>query len=165
MRTNTVTKKELIETFEYDRGRLYRREYKDRLGRVIKRTEVRSIKHSCGYCQVRFKNKNIYFHRLVWILENGEIPNNVSIDHINGDKTDNRIENLRAVSHRENHWNRGSHRRGKLPGCYFCNTRKMYHAQAHVDGVTKFLGYYITELEAHNAYLKFLSENKALVKS
>ena len=41
-------------------------------------------------------------HRIVWELHHGPIPPNLEIDHINGVKDDNRIENLRAVSHQRN---------------------------------------------------------------
>ena len=46
----------------------------------------------------------IQLHRLVWVLMYGRFP--MQIDHINGDPRDNRIENLREVSHSENDMNR-----------------------------------------------------------
>lgn len=41
-------------------------------------------------------------HILKWVFYNGEIEDGMEIDHINGDKQDNRLENLRCVSHYEN---------------------------------------------------------------
>lgn len=41
-------------------------------------------------------------HRVIWYYFNGEIPEGTEIDHINGIKDDNRLENLRCVSHSEN---------------------------------------------------------------
>ena len=41
-------------------------------------------------------------HILKWVYFNGEIPDGYEIDHINGDKQDNRIENLRCVTHYQN---------------------------------------------------------------
>lgn len=41
-------------------------------------------------------------HIIKWIFFNGEIPDGMEIDHINGDKQDNRLENLRCVTHPEN---------------------------------------------------------------
>ena len=51
---------------------------------------------------VRIHGKSYQCHRIVWVLANGAIPEGMQIDHINGDGTDNRIENLRIASHAEN---------------------------------------------------------------
>lgn len=48
------------------------------------------------------KKIRILVHRLVWETFNGKIPTNMEIDHINRDKTDNRLCNLRCVSHVQN---------------------------------------------------------------
>ena len=48
------------------------------------------------------KKIRILVHRLVWETFNGEIPEYMEIDHINRDKTDNRLSNLRCVTHRQN---------------------------------------------------------------
>jgi hypothetical protein len=55
-------------------------------------------------CQLQSKRKILHVHRLVWALNYGALP--FMIDHINGDPRDNRIENLREVSHSENDMNR-----------------------------------------------------------
>ena len=58
-----------------------------------------------GYRWIRVLNKRYQAHRLAWLFYYGEWPEN-EIDHINNDKDDNRITNLRDVTHGENQQNR-----------------------------------------------------------
>lgn len=81
-----------------------------------------------------------------------EIPKN-QIDHINGNKSDNRIENLREVTNRQNNLNKLIHISGKLPGCYLRNDKKSWSSSISISGKSRYLGSYKTEQEAHTAYL------------
>lgn len=61
--------------------------------------------HHKGYLEVKLSGKyHCMVHRLVWIYHKGALPE--FIDHINRDKLDNRIENLRAATKQENCSNR-----------------------------------------------------------
>ena len=54
------------------------------------------------YWKVKFNNKSIAVHRIIWTLFNGDAPDGFIIDHIDGDSTNNRIENLRCITQAEN---------------------------------------------------------------
>ena len=85
-------------------------------------------------------------------------PHRMMIDHINGDSLDNRKSNLRIVTNRENQQNRKEHRDGKLFGCSYKKREKKWEAQIRVNGSQKSLGYFKTEYEAHQAYMKAYNE-------
>ena len=55
-----------------------------------------------GYVRLKCNGQNVFLHRLVWETFNGPVPEGYEIDHINGIKTDNRLENLRCVTHELN---------------------------------------------------------------
>ena len=50
------------------------------------------------YMSIRIKDKSYLIHRVVWVLHNGEIPEEMVIDHIDGNKQNNLISNLRCVT-------------------------------------------------------------------
>jgi len=58
------------------------------------------------FWRVKFNNKSVSVHRLIWVLFNGPIPDNMVIDHIDGDSTNNSIENLRCITKKLNCMNK-----------------------------------------------------------
>lgn len=59
-----------------------------------------------GYYVTGLNKKRLLLHRVIWELNFGEIPKGYEIDHINMDRSDNRISNLRIASRTENNLNR-----------------------------------------------------------
>ena len=105
-----------------------------------------------GYVQIRINNKLYLGHRLIWLHQYGVWPKN-HIDHINGIRNDNRIENLREATSRDNNLNRGIHRKGHLAGTSFHKRDKKWNAKIVINGQSIYLGAYNTPLEAHLAYM------------
>jgi hypothetical protein len=142
---------ELKEYFKYDNvtGKLFWN--KRPSNRVLLGQEVGNHNDQ-GYKVCRFKGKAIRVHRIVWALNKEELPSGF-IDHINGIRDDNRMENLRVVSHAQNLQNM---KRAK--GYAFHKKNNKWTAQIAVDKQHKYLGSFDTEQEAHNAYLKAKQE-------
>tara|TARA_R110002020_G_scaffold378715_1_gene589694 strand:- start:46 stop:519 length:474 start_codon:yes stop_codon:yes gene_type:complete len=88
-----------------------------------------------GYRVVRINKKDYLYHRIIYKLHNTEwniddSSTNNSIDHIDMDKLNNNIENLRVVTHQQNMFNRGD------KGYYWNKNAKKYHVRITVNGKT-----------------------------
>ena len=73
----------------------------------------------------------------------------IQVDHINGIRHDNRLENLRLVNNQQNQWNRT-----KTKGDYLNKRDRKWSAQIAIDGKKIHIGYFDSEEEAHNSYLE-----------
>jgi hypothetical protein len=82
--------------------------YCDKEGNVYNENgyQIKLYEHTDGYLQFKpyydGKPHNKYAHRMVWEYYNGEIPEGMQIDHINDDRADNRLENLRLSTNKSN---------------------------------------------------------------
>ena len=111
-----------------------------------------------GYGRVTIDGQRVYLHRLAWLLHHGEWPR-AQVDHVDGDRSNNRASNLRDVDHTANAQNVHKARgRVGLLGVSYDSSRQKYTAQISV-GPRKsarviHLGRYSTPEEAHRAYLR-----------
>jgi hypothetical protein len=105
--------------------------------------------NSRGYIQLSIGWKKYYVHRLILLAFAGE--SDQEVDHINRIKTDNRFQNLRYVTRRENILN--MERIDKAKGYYWNKQRNKWHAQINIDNKLRYLGRFDTEEEARQVYL------------
>lgn len=104
-----------------------------------------------GYLVVKFLGKTYLVHRLVWFLHYGTYPKG-QIDHINGCRHDNRIDNLREVTQEGNSKNKKLYSKNKtgIAGVYKMK-EGCYRAVIRNHGVLKHLGYFKSLEEAAKA--------------
>lgn len=93
--------------------------------------------------------KTVYLHQLLIGL-----PSNREIDHINGDKLDNRRINLRPATHAQNNQNKGLRRDSTTgyKGVCFDKRSGKYIAYINADGERTYLGYFADKVDAAKAY-------------
>lgn len=121
---------------------------------------------STHYVNVKYHGESVPLHRIIWSLyHKKDIPFGYQIDHINGDTTDNSIDNLRLTNQRENSQNRIEHRNGKLVGCSFMERANLWQAYIIVDSHSIHVGYYHTAEEAHKAYEIACQEFQSIISS
>ena len=112
-----------------------------------------------GYHKLDVDRKIIAAHRVVWIYMVGSIPESMEIDHINGVRSDNRIENLRLVTKSQNRFNTGVRSNNKSGYKGVCKQKgNRYVANIMIRGKTIRLGSYATAQEASAAYIEKAKE-------
>ncbi|NNH12071.1 HNH endonuclease [Cupriavidus gilardii] len=143
-----VNQETLINLFDYRDGGLYWRVDRgsnakagNRAGRLLQ----------TGYRTIQISGKRYQEHRLVFLLHHGVMP--TQIDHINGVKDDNRIENLRPANHSQNQINTAA-RPGASGerGVRFKPEKNRWIARIYRDGKEIRIGSFKTKEEAVDAY-------------
>lgn len=108
-----------------------------------------------GYARVRINGKNYKLHSLIWLWCYGEWPEK-TLDHIDGNPRNNRIDNLRLATLSENQQNRKHSKNNKsgYPGVCWDKTCNKWKAYIKKDYKTINLGNFTSPEDAYAAYLK-----------
>ena len=129
--------------------------WKKQVAPNIKVGQKAGVMHSWTYyIIITFKNREYYAHRLGYYMYHGIDPLEKFIDHIDGDKINNKINNLRLATKSQNNMNRsilGSNNNSGYTGVGWNKKDKKWSARITIDGVRKFLGYFINIEDAIKA--------------
>jgi len=147
------TQARIQELFEYlSDGRLRRRlavnNNKAKVG------DIAGCPNKAGYLRTTVDGTLHLNHRLIWLLFHGTWPK--VVDHINGNKQDNRIENLRACTQLENSQNQQLRRSNTsgVKGVSWRPDKNRYRARITINGKEACLGHFLTLEEAEQAVVK-----------
>lgn len=134
----------------YKNGKLY---WKISTNRNAKAGSKVGGKCSNGYISIGLLGKRYYAHRVIWEMHNGPIPKELTIDHINGVRDDNRIENLQLLTQTQN-----NQRRFNTKG--YSLHRGKYLAQKKFNRKEYNLGVYGTKCGAYMAHKLFFIKRR-----
>jgi hypothetical protein len=153
-----MTKEEVLNFFEYKNGILYWKKNQSN----VKSGSIAGNQRQDGYIDIGFKGKLIRAHRLIWLLHHGYVPD--FLDHINGIRNDNRIENLRVATRPQNQMNLKKFKNNSsgYSGVYWHKRCNKWAARIQVNCKSKHLGLFTKIEDAINvrkiAEQKFFGE-------
>ncbi len=133
--------------FTYKDGNLY---WKIRPTTNIFPGQLAQYKQGGGYMVVRLHGNSLKVHRVIWEMHNGSILPGFDIDHRNGRRSDNRLDNLRMVSTQQNCWNRRISPGRRYKGVHW--QKGKWAARIRIGGKLHTLGRFSCELMAAYTY-------------
>jgi len=144
-----ITQQRLHELFEYrEDGNLI---WKIKIGKRIKVGDIAGA-YDQGYTRISINYTRYPLHRLIFLYHHGYLTVGLQIDHIDGNSENNRIENLREVTQRQNNMNsklKVTNTSG-VKGVYWSKAQRKWHSRIKVNGKNTHLGYYDTLEEAES---------------
>jgi len=140
MKRLEVSQERVLELFKYEDGKLFRKSDGKEMG-------CYSSKHH-RYARIGIGGENYKLHRIIFLYHNGYMPK--IIDHINGDRYDNRIENLREANTYQNRQNSRIYSTSKsgVKNVYWDNACKKWRVVISINGKRKDFGLYADLEEA-----------------
>lgn len=137
----------LLDLFRYDKGKLL---YRYSSGRCKEGCEAGTLNYT-GYVNIKIKGKVYRAHRLIFMYHLGYLP--IQVDHINGNKSDNRIENLRPCGNSENKMNTVIYKNNTsgVKGVSWCKNYDKWVAYIGKDKKQITLGYFSELTDAKDA--------------
>jgi hypothetical protein len=145
--------------FDYDpeAGQLL---WKERPAPNTKLGAVAGSVSGSGYVYVNVDKQSYRAHRIIWLWVTGEDPGSDLVDHIDGDRLNNRFANLRRASYSQNGANYKKPRRNTsgYKGVSWSPTHGKWAANIRHQGRLRWLGRFDSTEEAHAAYLKAAAE-------
>ena len=139
-------------------GRVKSLDRKSSDGRQLKERMLNPIINGYGYLVLNLhkngKRKSLYIHQLVAMAFLEHTPNGhkIVVDHIDNDKSNNRLENLQLISNRQNTSKDRKGYSSKYVGVAWDKSKSKWISQIKIDGKIKYLGLFTNEIEAAESY-------------
>ena len=139
--------------YDADTGLLY---WTVHIYRIKKPGDLAGHMNKKGYIEIRYNRTTYQAHRLAWYLHTGEDPGELQVEHIDTNRTNNRITNLRLATAQDNAQNQSKRKdtTSLYKGVSYHKKSNKWQSQIRANGENIYLGYFDTEIEAHAAYCK-----------
>lgn len=138
----SITQEELKDLLRYDidTGKFYHTRIRSGVSDLSQ--EAGCIDN--GYVRIRLRGNNYRGHHLAWLYVHGELPSS-DVDHINHNRSDNRISNLRLVSKVDNCRNTSKFKTNTsgVTGVYWSKSKNKWQASISVNSKHKHLGTFV----------------------
>jgi len=109
-----------------------------------------------GYVGVSIDGILFKAQRVIWVIQTGHEP--MTLDHKNANPADNRWQNLREASRKQNRWN-SRNRKPSLQGVYLTRSKR-YEARVYTGKSPRYLGTFDTPEEAHAVWCAFVRQER-----